>query len=210
MAETAGGRLAGRVALITGGSRGIGAGIATAFAAEGADVAFTFHRREDSARKVTAQIEALGRRALAIQADVGKEANAKATVEQTIGRLGPINILVNNAGAIGAEVPVAEMSVEQWDLVVNTDLRGFFLTTHFALPHMPTEPAGKVINIGSELALKGRVNFGHYCAAKGGVIGFTYAIAHELAPGICANVLAPGPVETDTFGEAAEELGELP
>ena len=190
-------RLAGRVALVTGGSRGIGAGIATAFAAEGARIAFTFHNREDRAREVVAEIERLGGEALAIKADAGSEADAKRAVEETVGRFGAINILVNNAGAIGAEVHVADMSVEQWDFLINTDLRGVFLATHFALPYMPTEPVGKIINIGSELALKGRANFGHYCAAKGGVIGFTFALAHEVAPGICVNVLAPGPIETD-------------
>jgi 3-oxoacyl-[acyl-carrier protein] reductase len=118
-------------------------------------------------------------------------------IDQIATRFGKMNILVNNAGAIGAEVPIAEMTIEQWDYLVNTDLRGVFTTTHFALPHFATEPVGKIINIGSELALKGRANFGHYCAAKGGVIGFSYALAHELAPGICVNVLAPGPVETD-------------
>jgi len=190
-------RLAGRTALVTGGSRGIGAGIATAFAAEGARVAFTYHSREDKAAEVVAEIERLGSEGLAIKADAGVEADARRAVQEAVARFGPINILVNNAGAIGAEVRVADMSVEQWDFLINTDLRGVFLTTHFALPHMPTEPTGKIINIGSELALKGRADFGHYCAAKGGVIGFTYALAHEVAPGICANVLAPGPIETD-------------
>ena len=197
MANSAEGRLAGRVALVTGGSRGIGAGIATAFAAEGASVAFTYHQREDRALEVVREIERLGCAALAIQADAGDEADAKRAVEETVARFGAINILVNNAGAIGAEVHVANMTVEQWDYLINTDLRGVFLATHFTLPHMPTEPVGKVINIGSELALKGRANFGHYCAAKGGVIGFTFALAHEVAPGICVNVLAPGPIETD-------------
>jgi 3-oxoacyl-[acyl-carrier protein] reductase len=197
MAETGSGRLAGRVALVTGGSRGIGAGIATAFAAEGADVAFTYHNREDKAREVVAQIEGCGHVGLAIQADAGSEADAKRAVDETVARFGRINVLVNNAGAIGAEVHVAEMSVEQWDFLINTDLRGVFLATHFALPHIPTEPVGKIINIGSELALKGRADYGHYCAAKGGVMGFTYALAHEVAPGICVNVLAPGPIETD-------------
>jgi 3-oxoacyl-[acyl-carrier protein] reductase len=197
MSGTGIGKLSGRVAMVTGGSRGIGAGIALAFAAEGADVAFTYHSREDKAREVAGQIEGLGAHALAIKADAGNEADAQRAVEETVARFGRINILVNNAGAIGAEVSVAEMSLEQWDFLVGSDLRGVFLATHFTLPHMPTEPVGKIINIGSELALKGRSKFGHYCAAKAGVIGFTYALAHEVAPGICANVLAPGPIETD-------------
>ena len=191
------GKLAGRVALVTGGSRGIGAGIATAFAAEGASVAITYHKRADRAQEVVAEIVRLGGEGLAIQADAGIETEAKRAIDETVARFGCINILVNNAGAIGAEVHVADMSVEQWDFLINTDLRGVFLATHFALPHIPTDPVGKIINIGSELALKGRADFGHYCAAKGGVIGFTYALAHEVAPGICVNVIAPGPIETD-------------
>ena len=132
-----------------------------------------------------------------MKADAGSEADAKRAVEETVGRFGVINILVNNAGAIGAEVRVADMSVQQGGFLINTDLRGVFLATHFALPHIPQIRFSKIINIGSDLALKGRANFGHHCAAKGGVIGFTYALAHEVAPGICVNVLAPGPIETD-------------
>ena len=197
MTTSRAGRLVGRVALVTGASRGIGAGIATAFASEGASVAITYRQREDKACALVADIEQMGGTALAIQADAGVEADARRAVEQTVSQFGAINILVNNAGAIGAEVDVVDMTVEQWDFLVNTDLRGVFLATHFALPHMPTDPIGKIINIGSELALKGRAKFGHYCAAKGGVIGFSYALAHEVAPGICVNVLAPGPIETD-------------
>lgn len=190
-------RLAGRVALVTGGSRGIGAGIALAFARKGADVAFTYRSREDKAGEVLAAIEATGRRGLAIKADASSVEDARRAVDDVVGRFGHVNVLVNNAGAIGAEVSIRDMPLEEWDLLIGTDLRGVFLMTKLTLPHMPTEPTGKIINIGSELALKGRANYGHYCAAKGGIIGFTFALAHEVAPGICANVLAPGPIETD-------------
>jgi 3-oxoacyl-[acyl-carrier protein] reductase len=191
------GKLKDRVALVTGASRGIGAGIAVAFAQEGADVAFTYRSRDDKALEVAAAIKAAGRAALPIKADASSEEDTRRAVEQTVGRFRRINILVNNAGAIGEEVAIRDMAVEEWDKLIGTDLRGVFLTTHFALPHIPSEPVGKIINIGSELALKGRANYGHYCAAKGGIVGFTYALAHEVAPGICANVLAPGPIETD-------------
>lgn len=191
------GRLAGRIAFVTGGSRGIGAAIALAFAREGASIAFTYRSREDRARDVASAIEACGVGALALRADASSEEDARRAVAETVARFGRINILVNNAGAIGAELPVVDLPVEEWDLLIGTDLRGVFLATRFALPHMPTEPVGKIINIGSELALKGRAGYAHYCAAKGGIIGFTYALAHEVAPGICANVLAPGPIATD-------------
>jgi 3-oxoacyl-[acyl-carrier protein] reductase len=191
------GKLKDRVALVTGASRGIGAGIAIGFAEEGADVAFTYRSRDDKAREVAAAIEATGRAALPIKADASSEDDTRRAVQETVERFGHINILVNNAGAIGEEISIKDMPIEEWDKLIGTDLRGVFLTTHYALPHIPTEPVGKIINIGSELALKGRANYGHYCAAKGGIIGFTYALAHEVAPGICANVLAPGPIETD-------------
>jgi 3-oxoacyl-[acyl-carrier protein] reductase len=191
------GKLSGRVALVTGASRGIGAGIARAFAQEGADVAFTYRSRGDRAAEVVAGIEAAGSAGFAIKADASSAEDTERAVTETVARLGRINILVNNAGAIGAEVAVKDMSIEEWDMLIGTDLRGVFLTTHYALPHMPSEPTGKIINIGSELALKGRAAYGHYCAAKGGIIGFTFALAHEVAPGICVNVLAPGPIETD-------------
>jgi 3-oxoacyl-[acyl-carrier protein] reductase len=197
MSGETGSRLEGRTALVTGGSRGIGAAIALAFAREGASVAFTYRSREDRAREVAAAIEGLGVGALPIRADASAVEDARRTVEETVARFGRINVLVNNAGAIGVELPVVDLPVEAWDLLIGTDLRGVFLTTKFALPHIPTEPVGKIINIGSELALKGRAGYAHYCAAKGGIIAFTYALAHEVAPGICANVLAPGPIATD-------------
>jgi 3-oxoacyl-[acyl-carrier protein] reductase len=197
MSGQSGGRLAGRVAVVTGGSRGFGAAIALAFAREGASVALTYRAREDRAREVAGQIGGYGAGALAIRADASSEADARRAVAETIGRFGRINILVNNAGAIGAELPIVDLPVEEWDKLIGTDLRGVFLTTKFALPHIPSDPVGKVINIGSELALKGRAGYAHYCAAKAGIIGFTYALAHEVAPGICANVLAPGPIATD-------------
>lgn len=197
MTDQGQGRLAGRVALVTGGSRGIGAAIGLAFAREGASVAFTYHSREDRAREVATRIEACGVAALPIRADASSAEDCKRAVDETVARFGRINVLVNNAGAIGAELPIVDLPIDEWDMLIGTDLRGVFLTTKFALPHMPTEPVGKIVNIGSELALKGRAGYAHYCAAKGGVIAFTYALAHEVAPGICANVLAPGPIATD-------------
>lgn len=190
-------KLAGRVALITGGSRGIGAAIAKAFAREGAKIAFTFHVREDAAREVVAAIEKGGGEAIAIRADAAEPADARRAVNETVARYGRINILVNNAGAIGQEVTVKDMAVEEWDRLINTDLRGVFLATKFALPHMPTEPVGKIINISSELSRKGRPTQAHYCAAKAGINGFTRALQLEVGPGICVNSLAPGPIATD-------------
>ena len=194
---TDGGKLVGRVALITGGSRGIGAAIAKAFGREGAQIAFTYHSREDAAREVVAEIERGGGEALAIKADAANADDARRAVDETVARFGRINILVNNAGAIGQEVTVRDMPVEEWDRLIGTDLRGVFLATKYALPHMPTEPVGKIINISSELSRKGRPTQAHYCAAKGGINSFTHALQLEVGPGICVNSLAPGPIATD-------------
>jgi 3-oxoacyl-[acyl-carrier protein] reductase len=191
------GRLAGRVALITGGSRGIGAAIAQAFGREGAQIAFTYRSRDDAAQGVVAAIERGGGEAIAIKADASSAEDARRAVEETVARYGRINILVNNAGAIGGEFTVRDMPVEEWDRLIGTDLRGVFLATKFALPHMPTEPVGKIINMSSELSKKGRPTQAHYCAAKGGINGFTRALQLELGPGIWVNSLAPGPIATD-------------
>jgi 3-oxoacyl-[acyl-carrier protein] reductase len=118
-------------------------------------------------------------------------------VDETVARYTRINILVNNAGAIGDEVTVRDMPVEEWDRVIGTDLRGVFLATKFALPHIPTEPVGKIINISSELSRKGRATQVHYCAAKAGINGFTRALQLEVGPAICVNAIAPGPIATD-------------
>jgi 3-oxoacyl-[acyl-carrier protein] reductase len=198
------GRLAGRAALITGGSRGIGAAIAKAFAREGAQVAFTYHRGEDAARRhedaaqeVVAEIEGGGGEAVAIEADASSPGDARRAVDETVARYGRINVLVNNAGAIGQEVTVRDMAIEEWDRLIATDLRGVFLATKFTLPHMPTDPVGKVINMSSELSRKGRPTQAHYCAAKAGINGFTRALQLEVGPGICVNSIAPGPIATD-------------
>jgi 3-oxoacyl-[acyl-carrier protein] reductase len=197
-------RLAGRAALITGGSRGIGAAIARAFAREGARVAFTFHRWEDEARKkqdaaerLVEEIEEGGGEAFAIEADASSPDDARRAVEETVARYGRINVLVNNAGAIGHDHTVRDMPIEEWDRVIATDLRGVFLSTKFALPHIPTEPVGKIINMSSELSRKGRETQAHYCAAKAGINGFTRALQLEVGPGICVNSIAPGPIATD-------------
>lgn len=146
---------------------------------------------------MVAEIQAAGGEAFAIQADAADVADAKRAVDETVGRYQHINILVNNAGAIGREFTVRDMPVEEWDRLIGTDLRGVFLATKFALPYIPTDPVGKIINISSELARKGRPTQAHYCAAKAGIEGFTRALQLEVGPGICVNSLAPGPIATD-------------
>jgi len=189
-------QLAGRVALITGGSRGIGAAIAMAYAKEGADVVIGYRTDSESAEKVIQSIRSSGQKGLAVQADVSQVEDVKHMVDTTIREFGRLDILVNNAGTIG-ENNLVDMPIEEWDHVIGVDLRGVFLCTKFVLPQMLQQKSGKIINIASELALKGRARFAHYAAAKGGVISFSRSMALELAPDILINVIAPGPIETD-------------
>lgn len=193
-------KLENRVAVVTGGSRGIGRGIALAFAKEGADIVFSFRCNEQAAQSTVKEIEACGVRALAIQADAGREEDVKRLAQTIEKEFGKINILVNNAGTIGLEVPVTEMETSEWDRVINTDLRGVFLNCKYLIPLMAkgqSEPVGKIINISSELSKKGRARYGHYAAAKGAINSFTMCLALEMAPDILVNIIAPGPIETD-------------
>lgn len=193
-------KLENRVAVITGGSRGIGKGVAMKFAEEGADIAFSYHKNKEAAEKTKAEIEAFGVKCLAIQADAGNEEDVKRMAEEVKDAYGHINILFNNAGTIGLEVTVAEMDSSEWDRVINTDLRGIFLNSKYFIPLIATgegNPVGKIINTSSELSKKGREKYAHYAAAKGAVNSFTMCLALELAPDILVNILAPGPIETD-------------
>ena len=190
------GVLEGRKALVTGASRGIGREIALAFAREGADVAVNYHRHEEAAREVAAAIEALGRRALAVQASVAEVEPVRTMVARVLAEFGHIDILVNNAGFVTL-APVEAMTVEQWDEMLATHLRGTFLVTRQVLPGMLERGSGRIINVSSQLGQIGRPWFAHYSAAKAGIIGFTKALAREVAPrGVLVNCIAPGPIET--------------
>ena len=194
------GKLDNRVAVITGGSRGIGKGIAIAFAKEGANIAFSYHSNNKAADETVKAIEKYGVKAIAIQADAGDEEAVIRMSRKVEKEFGKINILVNNAGTIGLEVPVIEMETAEWDRVINTDLRGVFLSCKYFVPLMDkskSAPIGKVINISSELSKKGRACYGHYAASKGAINSITMCLALELAPEINVNIIAPGPIETD-------------
>lgn len=190
-------KLKNKVAVITGGSRGIGRGIALAFAKEGADIVFTYFSNVDQAKKAEKEIVSHGVKATAIKADVSSEddvKNMERIVKATYRR---IHIIVNNAGTIGKESPLVDLPTEEWDRLMNVDLRGAFLVSKYLIPLISKEEVGKIINITSELSLKGRANFTHYSAAKGGLNSLTKSLALELAPDVLVNAIAPGPVETD-------------
>ena len=191
------GKLKNRVAVVTGGSRGIGRGISIALAKEGANIAFSYHKNEEAAEATLKELESLGVKAIAVRADAGEEADVIKMKEMVEREFGKINILVNNAGTIGLEVPVTQMETAEWDKVIKTDLKGVFLTSKHFIPLIEKEPVGKIINISSELSAKGRANYAHYAAAKGAINSFTKCLALELAPEILVNIIAPRPIETD-------------
>lgn len=200
------GKLDGRVALITGASRGIGAAIARAFGREGAMVAVNYHRNEARAADVVAAIEAAGSKAIAIRADVTVGPAVRGMLERTTAAFGPVDVLVNNAGIL-TSVPLDQMSENVWDEMIATNLRSVFLCARAVLPGMLARGRGKIINVTSQVGQKGMPNHAHYAAAKAGVIGFTRALAREVGPrGVHVNAIAPGPIETDLIGPVTDEF----
>ena len=208
-------RLENHKAVVTGGSRGIGAAIATAFAAEGADVAFCHDGDPNGAAKVLEAIAAQGRNGVAVQCDVADDASARAFWREAESRLGPIDILVNNAG-IGGERPFETIDLALFDRMIAVNLRALFHFVQLAAPGMRARRHGRIVNIASQLAYKGAAGLVHYCAAKAGVVGMTRALALELAgDGVLVNAIAPGMTETKlseglTDAWKARKLGELP
>jgi 3-oxoacyl-[acyl-carrier protein] reductase len=208
------GRLQGKKALVTGGARGIGGAIATAFAREGADVA-VLDLKIANAEAKTAELKQFGVKTLAVAADVSNEAQVEAAVAAVIKGLGQIDILVNNAGIDTTSV-VTEMSTSMWDEMMAVNLRSVFLCTRAVLKPMIDRKFGRIINIASQLGHKGAPEMAHYAAAKAGVIGFTKSLAYEVArDGVTANAICPGPIETELYRGLPEEwrktkLNELP
>ena len=199
--------LEGKVALVTGASTGIGAASAIALAREGADVAVNYCRSEEAARKVAEEIDRLGRRALLVRADVRLASEVDAMIDSVIKDFGKIDILFNNAGALVARCPVADMSEELWDEVMDVNLKGTFLATRRVIPAMVDRGRGRVINNASVAAQHGGgPGAVAYACSKGGVIAFTRGLAKELAAtGVTINAVAPGLIETpfhDKFTDA--------
>lgn len=189
--------LNGRIALVTGGSRGIGRAAALALARAGADVAVNFQHREAEARAVGAEIEGVGRRALAIGADVSNARDVARLVAAVEDGLGGIDVLVNNAG-ISRPQPLNEITERDWDDVLTINLKSMFLVTQAVLPEMRRRQWGRIINLSSVAAQLGGVIGPHYAASKAGAIGLTHAYAALLAKeGITANAIAPALIETE-------------
>jgi 3-oxoacyl-[acyl-carrier protein] reductase len=187
--------LEGKTALVTGAATGIGRAIAMMLAAAGARVAVNHFGRATEARQVVREIAAAGATAIEVEADVTKAERVDRMVMKTEDALGPIHILVNNAGVL-LEKPFLETTEEDWDYVLDTDLKAVFLCARAVLPAMQKRGDGVIINIASELGIVGRAAYAPYCAAKAGVIGLTRSLAREFAPHIRVNAIAPGPVAT--------------
>jgi 3-oxoacyl-[acyl-carrier protein] reductase len=209
------GKLDGRKGLITGGSRGIGAAIARAFAAEGAEVALLHLGDADNAARLAAQLKEQGRSALALECDVADAAAVAEAMGKVEAGLGPIDILVNCAGIVD-QTPFERLTVEHWDRMIAVHLRGTFLMAHAVWPGMIERGFGRIINFASQVAYKGMAGLSHYCAAKAGIIGLTRALALEGARhGVTVNAIAPGPTDTDILlgmppDWRAQKMAELP
>ena len=197
-----------RVAIITGGAKGIGRAISLKFAEEGADVVVNALHIE-GAEKVAEEVKALGRRAIAIAADVASSAEVNSMVERTAKEFGKIDILVNNAGGISQATggAIETTTDEDWARIVGINLTGQFLCCRAVVPYMKKNKYGKIVNVSSMGAIHPPAPIVHYHSAKAGILGLTLNLAFELAPlGIYANAIVPGPIETP-FWDALQPPG---
>ena len=201
-------KLEGKKALVTGASRGIGRAIALAVAAEGADVVVNYAGSEAAAKAVAAEIEAMGRKALVLQADISSNEAATAMMDAAVKEFGRIDSLVNNAG-ITRDGLLMRRKEEDWDAVLTTNLKGVFNCTKAAVKYMMKQKAGRIVSISSVVGLMGNAGQANYAAAKAGVLGFTKAVAKEVAArGITVNAIAPGFIQTDMTAVLSEKVVE--
>lgn len=191
------GLLNGKVALVTGGSRGIGEAIVLKFAQEGADVAFTFLSSDEKAQAVASEASGYGARVIAYRSDASDYNQAEKLVTDVVDAFGKIDILINNAG-ITKDTLMLRMSEEQWDDVMNVNLKSVFNVTKHVLRPMMKNKSGSIINMGSVVGVFGNAGQANYAASKAGIIGFSKSIAKEVGSrNIRCNVIAPGFIETD-------------
>lgn len=197
--------LAGRGAVVTGGSRGIGGAIVELFARVGAQVVFCHVDDGKKAEALEARLSSEGLSVCGLECDVADEAAVAAFSRLARERLGQIDILVNSAGVSG-DKPFEDLTVADFDRMTNINLRGTFLMTQAFFPAMVARKFGRIVNLASQLAYKGAPAMAHYCASKGGVVGFTRALAYDGAPhGVTVNAIAPGPIETAQLASMTQE-----
>ncbi len=190
-------KLQGQIALITGGSRGIGRETALYFAREGADIAFCHLNDDAKANETMAELQALGRRAMHRSVDVADIAGTRAFAAEAVAELGPIDILFNNAG-MNIRKPFEAYTEADFDRILDVHLKGMFFMAQAVYPAMVARGRGCIINVASQRGLKGAVNSAPYSAAKAAIMGFTRALSWEAAPkGVRVNAIAPGPIDTD-------------
>ena len=199
--------LEGKVALISGGASGIGLGTAKLLGEMGARITI-FDIDEKKGKEAVSEIENLGTEAIFIRCDVASASDCKEGVEETVRRFGKIDILVNNAGII-IRKDVVDLSEEEWDRAIDITLKGVYLLSHYVIPHMVRNGGGSIINIGSGWSLKGGPKAASYCAAKGGVLNLTRAMAIDHGQdNIRVNCVCPGDVDTPLLRGECAQLGE--
>lgn len=196
-----------RVALVTGASRGIGAATAVKLAQQGCYAIVNYLSQTEQAHEVVKQIEALGRRAIAIRADVSDYEQVERMIEKAVTELGGLHILVNNAG-YSSHGTIERLPIEEWRKMMAVTLDGAFYCARAAAPHMKQAGWGRIVNVCSLRAMTGSDHGAHYAAAKSGLIGLTKSLALELAPAITVNAISPGYTNTEMNQKAFAEKGE--
>jgi 3-oxoacyl-[acyl-carrier protein] reductase len=197
--------LDGKIAIVTGGSLGIGAAIALALGRAGADVALNFRKHDAEAKAVIEEIKGMGRRGMVVQADVANTEDAESMVKKVVEELGGLDILVCNAG-INRDSVIWKMTEEQWDMVMTVNLKGYFNYARAAAPVFKKQGHGKIVNITSINGLRGKFGQSNYSASKGGIIALTKTLAKELGRyKINANAVAPGMIGTEMMLNLPEE-----
>lgn len=198
--------LEGKAALVTGGSMGIGTAISLDLAQNGADVALTYRKHEEEAKKIAEQIEGMGRKAKACKVDVSDFEAVQKLVTDVVEEFEHLDILVNNAG-MNWDGVVWKMTEEQWDAVINVDLKGTFNFIRAIAPYFREQKSGRIVNITSINGLRGKFGQTNYSAAKAGAIGLTKTVARELGKyNVSVNAVAPGMILTDMFKDLPEEF----
>ena len=198
--------LNGKTAIVTGSSLGIGSATALYLAQCGADVAVNYRKHADEANALAEQIRKLGRTSMAIQCDVSNHEEVGRMVEQVISEFGRLDILINNAG-INRDGVIWKMTEEQWDAVLDTDLKGFFSFIRAVAPHFRQQKSGRIVNLTSINGMRGKFGQSNYAAAKAGIIGLTKSVARELGKySVNVNAVAPGLILTDMMNDMPDEV----